>query len=97
MTYFRGSPSYPHPDPACAGKHLLYIRNRPGLRVCVEATEAPKLRYFDLFMDRTGSIQYKNVAGRQKLLRDLVPSYTLFRHEIEWVGPDTPLLIQRPE
>lgn len=94
MTYFRGSPSYPHPtDPT---KHLLYIRNRPGLRVCVYAEDAPKLRYFDLFMDRTGSIQYKNVAGRQKLLRDLISSYTLLRHELD-VTTDPPLLILRPE
>lgn len=94
MTYFRGSSSYPHPTQP--GLSLLYIRNRPGLRVCVPIEEAPKLRYFDLFMDRTGSIQYKNVAGRQKLLRDLIPGYTLFRHEID-VTSDTPLLIQRPE
>lgn len=93
MTYFRGSVSYPHPtDPT---KHLLYIRNRPGLRVCVSKDDAPKLRYFDLFMDRTGSIQYKNVAGRQKLLKDLVP-YTLLRHELD-VSVDPPLLILRPE
>lgn len=93
MTYFRGSVSYPAPDnPA---DHLLYIRNRPGLRVRVRAEDAPKLRYFDLFMDRTGSIQYKNVAGRQKLLSTLVP-YTLFRHEID-VTTDPPLLILRPE
>lgn len=96
VTYFRGSSSYPHP--ACAGKHLLYIRNRPGLRVCVDEADAPKLRYFDLFMDRTGSIQYKNVAGRQKLLRDLIPNYTLFRHELDVTsGTDCPLLILRPE
>lgn len=93
MTYFRGSQSYPHPTEL--DKHLLYIRNRPGLRVCVAKEDAPKLRYFDLFMDRTGSVQYKNVAGRQKLLSTLV-SYTLLRHELD-VSVDPPLLILRPE
>lgn len=93
MTYFRGSSSYPHPTEK--GKHLLYIRNRPGLRVCVAEADAPKLRYFDLFMDRTGSIQYKNVTGRQKLLSSLLP-YTLLRHELD-VSVTPPLLILRPE
>ena len=93
MTYFRGSLSYPHPtDPT---RHLLYIRNRPGLRVCVYAADAPKLRYFDLFMDRTGSIQYKNVSGRQKRLTELV-TYTLLRHELD-ISVDPPLHILRPE
>ncbi len=94
MTYFRGSSSYPHPEDS--SKHLLYIRNRPGLRVCVYAADAPKLRYFDLFMDRTGAIQYKNAAGRQNLLRNLISSYTLLRHELD-VSVTPPLHILRPE
>lgn len=80
MTYFRGSPSYPHPE--VPGKQLLYIRNRLGWRVCVDDADAPKLRYFDLFIDKTGSIQYKTVTGKQHPLRDLVPGYTLFQHVV---------------
>lgn len=78
MTYYRGTTPYPHPeDPT---KSLCYIRNRLGWRVCLAPEDAKRIKPFDLFQNRAGQIECKNVLGKQFLLSSMGISYTLFRH-----------------
>ncbi len=83
MTYYRGTKPYPHPeDPT---KVLCYIRNRPGLRVCVSSIDGERLRPYDLFQNRKGEIEAKTITGKQFLIAGIGVEYTLFRHVVEWV------------
>lgn len=85
MTYYRGSPSYPHPTEP--GKVLCYLRNRLGWRVSMSPEDAEKVKPYDLFQDRTGAVICQTVTGKKFALSTRVKSYVLFRHVVEWVDP----------
>ena len=89
MTYYRGSKPYPHPTDGT--KVLCYIRNRPGMRVCLSPEDGEKVKPYDLFQNRAGQIECKTITGKQFVLPY---PHTLFRHVVEWVdgvGPVSPL------
>ncbi len=85
MTYYRGSKPYPHPTDGT--KVLCYIRNRPGMRVCLSPEDGEKIKPYDLFQNRCGEIEAKTITGKQFLLAKIGVEYSLYRHVIEWVDP----------
>lgn len=69
MTYYHSSPITPHPTKP--GLFICRIRNRTGWYVEVSEETAARIKPFDLYIDKAGTVHYKNILGRQLQLSNL--------------------------